>query len=412
MQKKGKKLCIYDSALKFNDKLENTTIKYFNLSFKEYPECGNCIYKKRNSCSGAFATDNKNLNNKKLIYKIKIYNDYIKDKSLPKEIKIEVTSRCNLSCDFCFNVNSFERNSKELPTSQIFKIIDKIKKQGIKKIRFTGGEPFLRKDIVKLFEYAKSNGLYVKVNTNLELVGKDHIDELRKYVNHMYVSFNLSLKNGNSINDKDFKKKIDLIKELLRNNIRVGLNTVTTKYNIKQLEKISKIIQDIDCNWTLLRQVPTINNKNPINNNDVKALVENLIKINKNTNKSYCITALPFCSYDPEKVKQVSIGAELCGSFFSLSIGPSGKIKSCYSDNKNLGDALKIEIDDVWKNGFPRNIRELNLLPNICKECKYVFECLGGCRFAAKLLNGSYSSLDPLAIPEKYGNALFNKDEN
>lgn len=130
MQKKDKKLCIYDSALKFNEKLETSTLKYFNLSHNNFPECENCIYKKRNSCSGAFATDNKNLNNKKLISKIEIYNDYIKNTSSPKEIKIEVTSRCNLACDFCFNVNSFERNSKELPTNQIFKIIDSIKKEG------------------------------------------------------------------------------------------------------------------------------------------------------------------------------------------------------------------------------------------------------------------------------------------
>lgn len=64
-------------------------------------------------------------------------------KNFPKEIPIEVTLRCNLSCEFCFNKDY--RTKKELDTGSLKKIIDNISEAGIDAVRFTGGEPLLRK---------------------------------------------------------------------------------------------------------------------------------------------------------------------------------------------------------------------------------------------------------------------------
>lgn len=407
-----KKFCSYPEAFKLNRRLNDTTIEYFNLSQPKnlFSKCKDCIYKIRKTCSGAYSADNKLLNKKETDSQINMYDGYITTKNLPSEIKFEITSRCNFSCNFCFNTNSFRRDGKELPSSKIFKIIDNLENEGIKTIRFTGGEPFLRKDIIKIFKYAKSKNLRVKVNTNLTF-DKKRIDEFKKYLDYMYISFNLTPKHKNIIDDNYLRKKIILFKELSENNINFGLNTVATKHTIEQLKNIGSIVRSFDCNWTLLRQVPTRTDKNPVNHKDVETLVKNLIEINKEAGKSYHITALPFCAYDPEKVEQVSYGAKQCGPFFTLSISPSGKIKPCYSIDENLGDALKVKISNAWEDRFSADIRELKLFPEICKKCKYTYECLGGCRFAAKLLNGSYSSLDPLAMPEKYkGKLLINRN--
>jgi radical SAM protein with 4Fe4S-binding SPASM domain len=91
-----------------------------------------------------------------------------------------------------------------------------------------------------------------------------------------------------------------------------------------------------------------------------------------------------------------------------LVIDPTGRIKPCYSINEELGRVGKTSIKKAWTLGLSSDIRKLKVFPKICKSCKYVYECLGGCRFAAKLVNGDYDSLDPLAQPEKYKNGLFN----
>ena len=76
---------------------------------------------------------------------------------LPNEIVIEVTRKCNLSCDFCFNDQDMD-NINDMLSDDIFKVLDDISKSGIKAVRFTGGEPFLRKDLQEILKKAKSLG--------------------------------------------------------------------------------------------------------------------------------------------------------------------------------------------------------------------------------------------------------------
>ena len=57
-----------------------------------------------------------------------------------------------------------------MSTEKIKLIIDKIAAAGIERVRFTGGEPLMRKDIFELAEYAKSKGL-VTLWCDVEFVG-------------------------------------------------------------------------------------------------------------------------------------------------------------------------------------------------------------------------------------------------
>lgn len=401
MADKNKQFCKYPSAFRMDEKLDSAAIKYFNLSDNNYPECKDCIYKKRKSCSGAYSSEDKAYDEKNLKEEIRKYCNHIKKRLFPKEIKIEVTPRCNLNCDFCFNINSFERNSKELSTKEISRIIDNIQREGIKIIRFTGGEPLLREDIIKILEYAKSKNLYVKVNTNSTLIKKEDIPKFKGIVDDFLFPLH-------SLNKDDIARKIELMRTMKKNNIIVRLNTVLTKENIRKLENFSDIVHKIHVKWFLARPVPTLKNKMLITNEDVAILIEKLMVL-KNKYPVVSIENIPFCAYDPEKVRLFSDGARNCGIFNKLVIGPLGKIKPCYSINRDLGNALKISINDAWKSELPKNIRELTWLPQLCQECKYVYDCLGGCRFSAKLVNGSYSALDPLAMPEKYKEKLFGK---
>ena len=76
----------------------------------------------------------------------------------PVLVMIETTSRCNLRCSLCVfgaRVDSEldkERRSRELTTDEIRSVIDQVPRATL--ITFTGGEPFIRKDMLDLIEYA------------------------------------------------------------------------------------------------------------------------------------------------------------------------------------------------------------------------------------------------------------------
>ena len=71
--------------------------------------------------------------------------------------RIAVTSRCNLRCSYCMREEHPNQPDAlaSLSRSEISTIIEVLAGLGIKKIRFTGGEPLLRKDIVALVAQAK-----------------------------------------------------------------------------------------------------------------------------------------------------------------------------------------------------------------------------------------------------------------
>jgi GTP 3',8-cyclase len=71
--------------------------------------------------------------------------------------RIAVTSRCNLRCSYCMREEHEEKSdtSSTLDQQEIQTIIELLASLGVKKIRFTGGEPLLRKDIIDQVRYAK-----------------------------------------------------------------------------------------------------------------------------------------------------------------------------------------------------------------------------------------------------------------
>ncbi len=72
----------------------------------------------------------------------------------PKAALLQVNRYCNLACPHCFQSAPFLQNaadSMEISTQSWIDILSNLRSVGIKRVRFTGGEPFLRKDIENLF---------------------------------------------------------------------------------------------------------------------------------------------------------------------------------------------------------------------------------------------------------------------
>ena len=98
-------------------------------------------------------------------------------------LRISVTDRCNFRCSYCMPSDIFNKDYKYISQDKILsyeEIIDTckvLKKIGLKKIRITGGEPLLRKNIDKLIYKLKTEVMIdsVSITTNGSLLTANKI---------------------------------------------------------------------------------------------------------------------------------------------------------------------------------------------------------------------------------------------
>jgi len=105
---------------------------------------------------------------------------------IPLNGSFEVTMRCNLRCEHCYLPVAQRLGSRdsELTLPEIERILSEIADAGCLWLLLTGGEPFLRRDFPKIYDYAKHKGLIISIFTNGTLLTEqiaDHLAEWRPF---------------------------------------------------------------------------------------------------------------------------------------------------------------------------------------------------------------------------------------
>jgi len=84
-------------------------------------------------------------------------------------LRISITDKCNLKCIYCMPEKALKRfdQSDILTTDEVLRIVLIAAKYGVRKVRLTGGEPLLRKDILPLISGIKGAGIRdLSITTN------------------------------------------------------------------------------------------------------------------------------------------------------------------------------------------------------------------------------------------------------
>ncbi len=88
-------------------------------------------------------------------------------------LDIELTERCNNNCVHCYinlPAENIAARERELTTDKIKNILDEAASLGCLHVKFTGGEPLLRKDFEDIYLFTRKLGIKVLLFTNAVLI--------------------------------------------------------------------------------------------------------------------------------------------------------------------------------------------------------------------------------------------------
>ena len=148
-------------------------------------------------------------------------------------LRISLTERCNLRCFYCMPTEGIQLTPSEniMQATEVIKIATVFTNLGVNKIRLTGGEPLVRKDINLILEGLGKLPANIAMSTNGVVLDK-YFDLLEKNkVTHLNVSLDtLNEQKFNEITHRNyFTRVINNIYSAVAKGFIVKVNVVLIK---------------------------------------------------------------------------------------------------------------------------------------------------------------------------------------
>lgn len=209
-----------------------------------------------------------------------------------KRVIWEVTSMCNYKCSYCM-FNSGKKSEYELSTRQAYSVIDQLKNEGFTHLKITGGEPFMRKDIMQLLNYANDSGFVIDISTNGSLITNEIALGLKKIgLSMVHVSLDGYNKETHELvrGKNTYEPTIKGIKNLVNNSLYVRAGTVIFKGNENHLEEIVSSCEDLGLNEVIFSYMEPVgrmkDNDSIISKKSMKLTADELELIKHSHNKT------------------------------------------------------------------------------------------------------------------------------
>jgi len=167
-------------------------------------------------------------------------------RKFPWYINYFLTSRCNLSCPYCY-VTLNQDPALDPTLDQVKSTVDELYQLGTRYICLLGGEPLLRKDLDQIVDHIIGKQMLVAINTN-GTIRKRHTESLKR-MNRVVVS----LVGDRESHDKDrgkgsYDKAIETIRWFREIGVRgLAFQTTISASTINSWEHVLNIAKEHGC---------------------------------------------------------------------------------------------------------------------------------------------------------------------
>lgn len=359
----------------------------------------------------------------------------------PFQVVWNVTRACNLRCKHCYE-SAGEKTADEMSTKDALECIDKLADAGVVFLAFSGGEPTLRPDILRLIKSATEKGMYVAMATNGKVFSR--LERVREFKRAGLRFVQISLDGATSETHDSFrgvpgafKKTILGIENSVAEGLFVEVAMTATHHNLAELHDTITLSRNLRVKWFMVYNfVPTGRGRDILDSDltpdEREGMLQKILEMatSKSPEDMEVLTTAPqlgrlawkaacrmctpsspgadnqvypthfFNARLPSQMKELSEFIGGCGAGrFYVAIEPNGDIYPCvffpHIHEVRIGNILKDDFHGLWANSdILRDLRNKDLLKGECGSCEHRNVC-GGCRARALGYFDDYLGPDP-----------------
>jgi len=314
-------------------------------------------------------------------------------------VQWHLTERCNLRCRHCYQAGTVS----EMGYEEICRAVDNIRSaiqswvteyemQMSPSFHFTGGEPFLRKDLFEILRYVRDCGFSVSLMSNGTLIDSNMACRIKEAgVNDVQISLDGIEATHDSLRGRgSYTRTLQGIGNLVDQGVEANINLTVCRINASQTARLVRLAEELGVSAIAFsRLVPTGRGKGlsdeALTGPEVASFYKELRKYKDNP-KVVVTSRDPLAAIagmDGE-IPQAEMPIAGCAAgIFGVTITADGTIMPCRRMDLPVGNIKEVSFRELWAGSSVLwALRRREDYHGGCESCRYWAICRG-CRAIA-----------------------------
>jgi len=313
------------------------------------------------------------------------------------------TQACNLRCTYCYQEATVAR-PHELSTVEAIDLIDQVVEAGVRTLVFTGGEPFMRRDVLELARYAKGRGIRTTVITNGHFITRRNVGEMAAAFDLVTISLDHMIPEHHDVHrgEGSWRHALGAIDVLLDAGVPVDVNSTLSSDGLKHLKELLSIRRTRRIGMhKIVPQFPmgrgAGHREDELTTTELLQLSDRLHATQRDIDDAPAAALKPEGSYSTKGKRRFHCGAGLS----EVSVDPEGWVYPCkllqYPEFRTSNVRTR-RLSDIFANEPILRVTQGRVVDTLqpCNTCIIKSHCGGGCRGIHYSFSGQYTQADPL----------------
>jgi GTP 3',8-cyclase len=319
------------------------------------------------------------------------------DKYLRKHnyLRISLTDKCNLRCKYCIPAEGVQHLTHDeiLRNEEFLSLIKIFSDFGVTKLRFTGGEPLVRKGFMNIIEKTREMlpNIELCLTTNGILLGH-YLEDLKKF---NLTKLNISLDTFNrerfeEITGFDLLDRVttNLDTALKLNSFNIKVNTVLFKETLSEIDHFLEYFKGKNITLRFIERMPFTDEEENfkfIPGQELIDLLETKGKLVRNKKIDTSVSVMYDLLYKDKYTIKIGIippvSHKFCSSCNRLRLTSNGNLRTCLYDTKEYDLKTDLRNNDIEK------VKNTIIESVKCKEEGHKIDCNSETHGCSSLIN-------------------------